>query len=89
VKIIVTEAAAWDPAVQESSTTNSEDQIDMMHVEVAPDLNTVTLTGKPQHASNPRAALEELFILLEEYGPMWYTQEHHDRALNALLGRED
>ena len=61
----------------------------MMHVDVAPDLKTLTLTGKPQQTSNPRAALEELFILLEEYGPMWYTQEHHDRALKALLGRED
>jgi hypothetical protein len=59
----------------------------MMHIDVAPDLNTHT--GKLQQASDPRAALEELFILLEEYGPMWYTQEHHDRALNALLGRED
>jgi hypothetical protein len=61
----------------------------MIHVEVAPNLNSVTQTRNPQQGSNPRAALEELFILLEEYGPMWYTQEHHDRALKALLGRED
>ena len=61
----------------------------MMHVEVAPDLNTVPQTGKPLHPSETRAALQELFVLLEEYAPMWYTQEHHDRALKALLGRED
>ena len=61
----------------------------MMHIDFAPDLNTVPPTGTPHQASDPRAALEELFVLLEEYGPMWYTQEHHDRALKALLGRED
>jgi hypothetical protein len=29
-------------------------------------------------------ALKMLFDLLEEYGPCWYTEEHHDRALFAL-----
>ncbi len=31
--------------------------------------------------------LEELFRLLEEYGPSWYTQEHHNRAIAALFER--
>ena len=61
----------------------------MMHVEVAPDLSTVPPGGEPLHPSETRAALQELFVLLEEYAPMWYTQEHHDRALKALLSRED
>ena len=33
--------------------------------------------------------LTELYELLEEYAPSWYTQEHHDAAqaaLNALKG---
>jgi hypothetical protein len=30
-------------------------------------------------------ALEELFELLEEYAPAWYTEEHHNLAVNALL----
>ena len=30
-------------------------------------------------------ALEELFELLEEYAPVWYTEEHHNHAVNALL----
>jgi hypothetical protein len=33
-------------------------------------------------------ALQELYLLLEDYAPVWYTQEHHDRALRALLQRE-
>jgi hypothetical protein len=28
--------------------------------------------------------LAELYALLEEYGPAWYTQQHHARALAAL-----
>ena len=33
------------------------------------------------------AVLEELFLLLEAYAPTWYTEEHHNRAVAALLGR--
>jgi len=28
-------------------------------------------------------AFLELFELLEEYAPIWYTEEHHQRALTA------
>jgi len=34
---------------------------------------------------NSQAVIEELFELLEEYGPSWYTEEHHKRAVAALL----
>jgi hypothetical protein len=34
----------------------------------------------------PAAVLQELFELLEDYSPIWYTQESHDRAV-AALGR--
>lgn len=34
----------------------------------------------------PAAVLQELFELLEDYSPIWYTQENHDRAV-AALGR--
>jgi len=30
------------------------------------------------------AALERLFELLEEYAPVWYTEEHHNLAVDAL-----
>jgi hypothetical protein len=39
-------------------------------------------------APTPRAVLEELFTLLEDYAPAWYTEEHHNRAVAALVGRE-
>jgi hypothetical protein len=29
-------------------------------------------------------ALTQLYELLEEYAPVWYTKEHHDKALAAL-----
>ena len=29
-------------------------------------------------------AFLESFELLEEYAPIWYTEQHHKRALNAL-----
>jgi hypothetical protein len=42
---------------------------------------------QPCQAITTRAALEELLGLLEEYGPIWYTEEHHNRARSALLGQ--
>lgn len=30
------------------------------------------------------AVLFELFELLEEFGPLWYTEEQHNRAMAAL-----
>jgi len=38
-------------------------------------------------SSNPKAILADLFELLEDYGPVWYTEEHHNRAVAALLDR--
>jgi hypothetical protein len=32
----------------------------------------------------PHAALKELFDLLEDYAPAWYTEELHNRAAAAL-----
>jgi hypothetical protein len=33
---------------------------------------------------NPATVLRELFELLEDYAPAWYTEENHTRALAAL-----
>lgn len=30
------------------------------------------------------AVLRELYDLLEQYAPAWYTEEHHERAESAL-----
>jgi hypothetical protein len=34
--------------------------------------------------ASPKAVLEELFMLLEDYGPVWYTEEHRNSILTAL-----
>jgi hypothetical protein len=34
--------------------------------------------------SDPNLALQELFALLEDYGPVWYTAELRGRVLSAL-----
>ena len=53
-----------------------------------------SLTGEDSHLEvaqrtpSPREVLEELFELLEDYGPTWYTEEHHDRAVAALMSRK-
>lgn len=31
-----------------------------------------------------KAALNELYVVLEAYAPIWYTPELHDRAAKAL-----
>lgn len=33
---------------------------------------------------NPMAIFKELFELLEDYGPVWYSEELHERARAAL-----
>ena len=36
------------------------------------------------HSTNPKVVLKEVFELLEEYGPVWYTEELHNRMKTAL-----
>ena len=36
-----------------------------------------------------REALVELFDLLEEYAPKWYTESHHARALAAIKALQE
>jgi len=40
-----------------------------------------------QGVPTTREVLEELYQLLEDYAPTWYTEAHHNRVLSALLGR--
>jgi hypothetical protein len=42
------------------------------------------LRTEQRPAPTPLAVLKELFDLLEEYAPLWYTKEIHDRAQAAL-----
>lgn len=46
--------------------------------------HTVSMDNFPQEPASAVSALRELYALLEDYSPMWYTQEVHDRASAAL-----
>lgn len=35
-------------------------------------------------STNPKVVLKEILELLDEYGPVWYTEELHDRIKTAL-----
>ena len=35
-------------------------------------------------ADSPSRFLVELYALLEDYAPTWYTEEDHDRAMSVL-----
>ena len=43
----------------------------------------ISLDGYARRVS-PEVALRELYELLEDYAPMWYTQEAHELAREAL-----
>ena len=47
--------------------------------------STHTFASMDHHrADDHNAVLRELFELLEDYAPAWYTEEHHNRAAAAL-----
>lgn len=46
--------------------------------------DTRSTHSKAPHTLNPRMVLEELFNLLEDYSPTWYTEDHRRRALAAM-----
>lgn len=57
-------------------------QFEMQKSDVGVSARSSFMQRRPEEPGN---ALEELFGLLEEYGPAWYTEEHHNRAVHALL----
>ena len=42
---------------------------------------------KEKGPPSARVVLREIFNLLEEYAPTWYTEAHHDRIVAALSNR--
>jgi hypothetical protein len=57
-----------------------------MHIEETANMDRFLSLRQPTSAT-PEAVLEELFTLLEAYGPSWYTEELHNRAVAALFER--
>ena len=56
--------------------------------ELMSDVKLVSSRILPRNTPKTETVLQELFVLLEDYAPTWYTKEHHDRAIAALLERE-
>ena len=50
----------------------------------AVNVRTIASNRDHVHSTKEREVLTELFELLEEYGPAWYTEEHHNRIIAAL-----
>jgi hypothetical protein len=46
--------------------------------------NEISNHRKHLQSANERELLAELFELLEDYSPSWYTEAHHDRIVAAL-----
>ena len=48
-------------------------------------LHSVPATGRFAPAPDSHEVLREIFELLEDYAPMWYSESHRNR-LAAMLG---
>lgn len=44
---------------------------------------------EPREVAEARDTLVELFDLLEEYSPRWYTEKHRGRALAAIRALQE
>jgi hypothetical protein len=72
-------AVSGTPQESERST-----RVSSQTLEKANSAQRESITRKPLQAVNPRTVFVELFELLEEYGPSWYTEEQHNRAVAAM-----
>lgn len=45
--------------------------------------------ASPAQLESIAEVFRELFNLLEQYAPVWYTEEHHKRAVGALGALEE
>jgi hypothetical protein len=54
------------------------------HTGIFSALNSEVLASAEAKLTSARTALKELFALLEDYAPIWYTEEHHNLAFDAL-----
>jgi hypothetical protein len=49
-------------------------------------LHLISTESHPGELSNPKEVLQEVFDLLEEFSPAWYSEELHSRAIAVLKG---
>jgi len=58
--------------------------VNLSEVEYRISGKNTTKNGQDLRSPSPSEVLAELVELLEEYGPGWYTEEQHNRAMTAL-----
>ncbi len=51
-------------------------------------LSESPILASQRSAPAPLIVLQEMFDLLEDYAPFWYTEELRDRAISALSGMQ-
>lgn len=51
---------------------------------ISPAKSDLLTSREPSAQETAHEVLVELYLLLEEYGPLWYTEGHHRRATRAL-----
>jgi len=73
--------AAFSTTKTEPDRGKNMKSLELKDLKVAKDIFS---RAEQQPPADARAVLKELFELLEEYAPAWYTQAHHDRAIAAL-----
>lgn len=54
-------------------------------IEIERFINARSVNSHKPQLAEVTSILEELFIMLEDYSPAWYTEEQRLRTLNALL----
>jgi hypothetical protein len=62
-------------------------RVQQLEVTDVPTNNFADFAGT-RRASGPREVLEEVFELLEDYGPIFYTEDLHNRIVAALMPRQ-
>lgn len=55
-----------------------------MNAKVLPMVKEINSEFYQAASPEPKVVLKELFELLEDYAPGWYTEDQHNRAVAAL-----
>lgn len=87
-QLVARQSFSFESTCKVFVTTNSSEPVASR--QTSPDVTSPThksvmeLVAEAKSMSTS-AELEKLFELLEEYAPVWYTEEHHHLAVDALV----
>ena len=72
------------PSVPPRHELERSESMSARKMTASPAKSASSTSREPSVPETAQAVLAELFWLLEEYGPLWYTEDHHRRATRAL-----